>query len=98
MSLKKGNEYTMKEALAEMLRNTRLERGLNETKIYNAWEQVMGAAITKYTRNLHIEKSTLFVELSSASLREELSYGRSKIVKMLNDAVGTEVITEVILR
>ena len=34
----------------------------------------------------------------SAVLREELSYGRSKIIAMLNEEMGREVVKEVVLR
>ena len=38
---------------------------------------------------------TLIVRLSSASLREELSYGKEKIVKMMNENIGKTIINKV---
>jgi hypothetical protein len=38
------------------------------------------------------------VELTSAVLREELSYGKEKIVKMINEELKREVVTTVVLR
>ena len=40
----------------------------------------------------------LYVELTSSVLREELSYGREKIIRLLNDELGREVVTDVVLR
>lgn len=96
--MSKGNEFTLKEAIDQLLQTYKLDGKLNEVKLMNSWEQIMGPAIQKYTRNLYINARVLYVELSSAPLREELSYGRSKIVKMLNEAVGASVIDDVVLR
>ncbi|CAN5374054.1 DUF721 domain-containing protein [soil metagenome] len=98
MSSKKSNEYTLKQAIDEMMRSFRLQGKMDEMKLINGWEKVMGAVILKYTRKIHIENRILYVELSSAALREELSYGKTKMIKMLNDEAGGSVIDEVILR
>jgi hypothetical protein len=37
----------------------------------------------------------LFVQLNNAALKQELSYGREKIKKMLNKEVGEEVLLDV---
>jgi len=40
----------------------------------------------------------LYVELTSAVLREELSYGKDKIIKMINEELRREIVREVVLR
>jgi len=35
--------------------------------------------------------------LSSSVLREELSYGKEKIIEMMNDALGTQEIKKLLL-
>jgi hypothetical protein len=98
MAIKKSNEYTLKQAIEEMMRTYRLQGKMDEMKLINSWEKVMGAVIVKYTRKIHIDNRVLYVELSSAALREELSYGKSKMIKLLNDEAGASVIDDVILR
>lgn len=95
---KKSNEYTLKEAIEEMMKTYRLEGKVNEMKLLNGWEKIMGPAIAKYTRKIYIESRVLYVELNSAALRQELSFGRSKMVKLLNEEAGASVIDDVILR
>ena len=55
----------------------------------------MGPSVTKYTVKIEVEKRILFVKLSNAALKQELSYARQKIKKMLNDEVGEEVLLDV---
>jgi predicted nucleic acid-binding Zn ribbon protein len=96
--IKKSNEYTLKQAIEEMMNTYRLQGKIDEVKLLNGWEKVMGSVIAKYTRKIHIEGRVLYVELTSAPLREELSYGKSKMVKLLNEEAGGNVIDDIVLR
>jgi hypothetical protein len=55
----------------------------------------MGPSVTKYTVKIEVEKRILFVQLNNAALKQELTYAREKIKKMLNDEVGEEVLLDV---
>jgi predicted nucleic acid-binding Zn ribbon protein len=96
--LSKHNEHTLKEAIDQLLKVYRLDGKLAEHKLIASWEQVMGVMIAKHTKDLYIKHKQLFVTLDSAALRNELSLARNKIVKLLNEEAGSEVITEVILK
>jgi hypothetical protein len=54
--------------------------------------------VNRYTKEVVLKGTTLYVYLTSAVVREELSYGKQKIIKMINDEIRKEVIKEVILR
>jgi hypothetical protein len=59
--------------------------------------KIMGNGVNSYTKNVVLKGSTLYVELSSSVLREELSHGKSKIVKMINEELR-RVVRDVVLR
>lgn len=92
------NQYTLKEAINNLLKSYKLDTKLNEVKLLNSWEKVMGKVIAKHTTNLYINNGKLFVKVDSAPLREELLYAREKMVKMLNDEIGIKVIDEIVLQ
>jgi predicted nucleic acid-binding Zn ribbon protein len=96
--IKRSNEYTLKEAITELLETYRLNTKMDEVKAVEAWEKLMGPAIARYTRHISISNRTLYIEITSAALRQELSYGKSRIINMMNEAAGTSVIDDVILR
>ena len=96
--MSKHNEHTLKEAIDQLLKAYKLDGKLAERKLIASWPQVMGNMIAKHTTDLYIKHKQLFVTLDSAALRNELSLAKSKIVKLLNDEVGSDVITEVILK
>ena len=91
------NEKTLKEAIDELLTAYKLKDKLNETRLINSWEKVMGRVVARRTTELYISGRKLFVKLNSAPLREELSFNRNKMVTLLNEATGNKVIDEVIL-
>lgn len=49
-------------------------------------------------RGVELKGSTLYVSLSSSVLREELSYGKDKIIAMLNEELRKEVVKTLVLR
>jgi predicted nucleic acid-binding Zn ribbon protein len=94
----KHNEHSLKEAIEELLKAYKLDDKLQERRLIASWENVMGVMIAKHTKDLYIKHKQLFVTLDSAALRNELSLAKSKIIKMLNEEAGTEVINDVILK
>jgi hypothetical protein len=54
--------------------------------------------VNNYTKAIELKNDTLYVQLSSSVLREELSYGNEKIVNMLNESLGKEIVKKLVLR
>ena len=63
-----------------------------------AWIKLMGNGVNNYTTSVELKNETLYVSLSSSVLREELSYGKSKIIDMLNEELDKDLIKKIILR
>lgn len=81
-----------------VLRQQGLESPLNEYRLIQAWKDVVGPAINRYTNNLYIRNQTLYVHLTSSVLRQELAMGRELLVKNLNRQVGAQVIVDIVFR
>lgn len=97
--MKRNNEnLKLSDALADFVSTNKLQTGLDKVNARDVWNQQMGPAIEKYTTSLKLEGSTLYVQLSSSVLREELSYGKEKIIRLLNEALGKNLIQKLILR
>ena len=84
--------------LNNLIENSSLKEGLNNIKIQNIWKKTMGDNINSYTSEITLRKHTLYINLSSSVLREELSYGKEKIIKLLNEELKAEIIRKIILR
>ncbi len=98
MAKRHAENISIGDALKEFIETNRLEKGLDKVNAKEAWDNVMGTAISKYTTDIKLDRDTLFVQLSSSVLREELSYGKDKIIKLLNEEIGKDLITKLVLR
>ncbi|WP_062060825.1 DUF721 domain-containing protein [Aquimarina longa] len=98
MSKRHQENQSIEEVLKNFVSKNNLQKGLDKVAVHDVWEKVMGPAITKYTRNIKLDRETLFIELTSSVLREELSYGKQKIIDNLNHELEKELIKKLVLR
>jgi predicted nucleic acid-binding Zn ribbon protein len=96
--MKRRNTEDVTDVLHQYLRLNGLEGPLNEYRLLQAWEEVMGEAVARYTTQKYLTNQTLSVHLTSAALKADLMMRRSEIVKALNERVGSTVIYDIILR
>ena len=71
---------------------------MDKIDVEKAWKDLMGNGVNSYTQEVILKGTTLYVKLTSAVLREELSYGKQKIISLINEELKKEVVKEVVLR
>jgi predicted nucleic acid-binding Zn ribbon protein len=81
--------------LLAWLRAEGLETPLLEYRIVQAWPEVMGEVISRYTRQVFVKDGKLQVQLTSPSLRQNLMMEHKRIAQKLNDHVGAYVVSDV---
>lgn len=72
--------------------------GLQKQNITNIWAAVVGGTISKYTNSVKLDKGTLYVNISSAALRNELIFEKEKLIKKLNVELSHRMINELVIR
>lgn len=77
------------------LRREGLETPLLQKRAVDAWDTLMGPSIARYTGKKFIKNQTLFVKILNPALRQDLTMMRSRIVKRINETVGSQVIVDV---
>lgn len=98
MAKRLNSESTIGAVLQQIIQVNKLQPGMDQIDVKEAWRQLMGNGVNTYTKNVVLKGSTLYVELGSSVLRDELSHGKSKIIKMINEELGREVVKDVVLR
>ena len=98
MSKRQKDQQKIDDLLKSFVKDNKLEKGLDQVNVEAAWRDLMGNGVNNYTNSVKLHKDTLYVELSSSVLREELSYGKDKIIKILNEELKKELIAKLILR
>lgn len=77
------------------LRRNGLETPLLQRRLIDSWEKVVGPGIAAYTKEKFIKNQTLFVKISNPALRSDLGMMRQRLVKLLNDSVGSMIIADI---
>jgi hypothetical protein len=98
MAKRQSNESPISDVLKQFIQVNKLEAGMNKIDVEQAWASLMGNGVNSYTQEVILKGSTLYVKLTSAVLREELSYGKQKIIMMINEELRKEIVKEIILR
>ena len=96
--MKKHNDQKIKDVLKALADQRQLKGKLRLTKIRSSWSELMGPTISGYTTDINLRKNTLYITLNSAPLKQELSMGKEKIKRLLNETLGEEFLEEVVIR
>ena len=91
----KNKPKQLGDLLMQFLRSEGLETPLLEHRIINAWPAVMGDTISRYTTDIYIKNSILWVKLKSPALKQNLLMMHGNITRKLNAYVKSQVITDV---
>ncbi|WP_264550371.1 DUF721 domain-containing protein [Flavobacterium sp. N2820] len=98
MAKRFNEESPISDVLKQFISQNKLEAGMDVVNVRDAWKNLMGNGVNNYTTEIQLKGSTLYVALSSAVLREELSYGKDKIIKMINEELRKDLVTSLVLR
>ena len=83
--------------MKDVIKENKLTKGMYQLSVKDSWAKLMGNGVVSYTNNIELQGKTLIVKLKSSVLREELSYGKEKIIKMMNEELGENLISKIIL-
>ncbi len=61
------------------------------------WSEVVGPTVNRYTVRRWIQQDELHVVIASASLKNELSFSKERIVHHINQLVGKNVISKLVI-
>ena len=85
-------------ALEQMFAAYKIKGKTDQTTIITMWEEIMGKTIASRTTKMFFKGKVLYVELSSAPLKQELTLAKTKIMALLTVKVGKEAIEDVVFR
>lgn len=93
-----NNNRKVGDIIRKLMKNPKLAEKLDKLNALDAWEEIIGAPISKYITDQKIFKGILYVKLKSAVVRNELSYKKSDFISQINQKVGKKLITDIVLK
>ena len=91
-------EYSISEAIQQFLNQSHIKGSIQALQIEDVWAQIMGTTIARYTESIKVIDKTLFITTHVAPLKQELIFQKEKIKLRVNEALGKQVIEDVIVK
>lgn len=90
------DDLSLSPLIEQFKKKYKLEKKLDAVELEKIWHSELGKGISGYTKAVEFKRDTLYVWLNSSVIREELSYGKSRIIKMLNQKLGKEAVKKLV--
>ena len=88
--------YSVRSIIQKISYNKLLGGGLSKVFLNKVWSNVIGKNVSQYTENIYIKDNTLFLKINSSVLKQELSYGKDKIIENFNKEIGSNEIKKIV--
>ncbi len=96
--MKRTQAKTVGEIITELLKQEKLDVALDEQRAIALWPEIVGSGVNSYTVGRSVRGGVMTVRISSAALRNELMLNRASIISRINEALGREIIKEIVFR
>jgi hypothetical protein len=89
---------SIKSILESFVEQDNLADGIFNVKIKEAWEKAVEKKIFDYTKEIYIKGDVLFIKVSNPILKQEILYSRQKVINLINEDLGKELIKKIVLK
>ena len=84
--------------IRKILKNPKLSRRLDDIRIIEIWDEIIGKNLQNYVIDSKVYKGKLYIKLKSSTLRNEFAYQKSDLIRQINQRFGKKVIEDIILK
>ena len=96
--MKRTEAKNIGQIINDLLKQENLDVALDEHRASALWPQIVGDGINRYTIRRFVKDGVMTVYLSSASLKAELMLSRETLIARINEALGRDIIHEIIFK
>ena len=96
--MKRTEAKNIGQIINDLLKKENLDVALDEHRASALWPQIVGDGINRYTIRRDVKDGVMTVYLSSAPLANELMLNRDRIIQRINEALGRDIIREIIFK
>lgn len=88
----------MEEVLDSLFKQWGLDKRRKEMRIINGWEEIVGVTIARATTKINIFNKTLFLNIDSSLIRNELLMIKTGLINKVNTISGFELINDIVIK
>ena len=94
--MRRGRAESVGDVLRKFLRQEGIETPLNQFRVIQELNNLLGPGIGPYIGEVYIKNQSLYVKIKSPALKNNLMMERERLIQRLNEAVGAQVINRII--
>ncbi|MEQ8712777.1 MAG: DUF721 domain-containing protein [Cyclobacteriaceae bacterium] len=97
-SYRNQNTSSLKDVMGQLLETYRIDQKFSETELISAWGRLMGKPIANRTSQLFVHKKVLYVKLTSAPLKHELTLSKSKVLEIIRREFNDQILDDIVFK
>jgi predicted nucleic acid-binding Zn ribbon protein len=91
-------QYSIGDAINLLMQKSGWKPKVNELRLREEWETIVGKTISKYTRNLYLNGEKLTVYTDVAPLKQELLLGKEQLIARINEHFKEKMVSEIVIK
>lgn len=95
---RKSNLIKLGDAISLLFKQEKLDVRISQFTVKNGWKEIVGEVIAKNTTEIFFNDKTIFVTLSSAAMKHEMSFSKELVVQNINKFVGYKLVDQIVIR
>ncbi len=96
--MKRKDPENMGDVLQQYLVAIGADKHIKEIRVTQEWDKIVGPMIARNTNDISLKDGVLTVKFRSAIIRNEISMRRTSLQKMINDAMGDDIVKNIIIK
>lgn len=90
-----SNNKPLKDAIDKLLRAYGLQDKLDEVELFNVYEEIAGKMITKHTKNIFFKQGVLYLQIDSATIKQELLFNKQFLIDSINMKIKRNILQDI---
>ena len=95
---KKNNLIKLGDAINIIFKQEKLDIKISQFSVKNGWKDIVGDMIANSTTEIFFNEKIIFITLSSAALKHELTFRREELVNSINKFCGYKLVDQIVIR
>ncbi len=95
--MSKQNLQSIGTAIDQFLKENRLEKKIDASSLHINWKTIAGDMIANHTKRLFLKETTLYLEVDSAELKNEIHYLKDQLIQNVNHFLKKDLIKQLVL-
>jgi len=90
--------YSMSEAINLLLEKSQWKPKIQELRMKQEWELIVGKTISRYTKQINLYQKKLTITTDVPALKQELYLGKAQLIQNINEYFKERVVEDIIIK